>query len=69
MFKKKIKPSPEATYKEVWHEGDIFTKLSFFIMGLAQLKINNGSRALASSSSKLSSFSGSSSMVLAPSVF
>ncbi|MBS4459566.1 carbohydrate ABC transporter permease [Lactococcus petauri] len=38
MFKKKIKPSPEATYKEVWHEGDIFTKLSFFIMGLAQLK-------------------------------
>ncbi|WP_339007144.1 sugar ABC transporter permease [Lactococcus formosensis] len=38
MFKKKIKPSPEATYKEVWREGDIFTKLSFFIMGLAQLK-------------------------------
>lgn len=38
MFKKKLKPSPEATYKEVWREGDLFTKLSFFIMGLAQLK-------------------------------
>ncbi|MDR0297938.1 MAG: sugar ABC transporter permease [Streptococcaceae bacterium] len=38
MFKKKNKIAPEATYKETWSKGDIATKLSFFIMGIAQLK-------------------------------
>ncbi|MQW22087.1 MULTISPECIES: carbohydrate ABC transporter permease [unclassified Lactococcus] len=38
MFKRKIKLPPEATFKEVWTKGDLATKLSFFIMGTAQLK-------------------------------
>lgn len=38
MFRKKTSLPPEATYKEVWSKGDIFAKLSFFVMGLFQLK-------------------------------
>lgn len=38
MFKKKIKRPKEATYKEVWVNGDAATKISFFLMGIAQLK-------------------------------
>ncbi|MGM9885809.1 MAG: carbohydrate ABC transporter permease [Lactococcus sp.] len=34
----KFTPKPKVTFREVWKEGDIFTKLSFFFMGLAQLK-------------------------------
>lgn len=34
---KKIKTPPEATYGEVWSKGGIASKLSFFIMGVAQL--------------------------------
>ena len=38
MFKKKSNLPPAATYKEVWQKGDLSFKLSFFFMGLAQLK-------------------------------
>ncbi|WDF82273.1 sugar ABC transporter permease [Lacticaseibacillus pabuli] len=38
MFKRKAKKPKEATYREVWQHGDLATKLSFFIMGFAQLK-------------------------------
>ncbi len=38
MFRKKTYLPPEAPYKEVWSKGDIFAKLSFFVMGLFQLK-------------------------------
>ena len=38
MFKRKTKQPTAATYREVWQHGDIATKLSFFIMGLVQLK-------------------------------
>ncbi|GAB2026543.1 carbohydrate ABC transporter permease [Lactovum odontotermitis] len=37
MFKKK-NSSTETIYGEVWSKGDIFTKLSFFILGISQLK-------------------------------
>ena len=33
MFKKKKRVAPSASYKEVWTQGNIATKLSFFIMG------------------------------------
>lgn len=38
MFKKKNKLSKEATFGEAWNKGGISTKLSFFIMGISQLK-------------------------------
>lgn len=38
MFKKKKYLPPEATYKEIWANDDIFAKLSFLFMGLYQLK-------------------------------
>ena len=38
MFKKKTGLPPEATYKEVWNKGDTASKISFFLMGIAQLK-------------------------------
>ena len=38
MFKKKIKFPPEASFKEVWTKGDLATKISFFLLGIAQLK-------------------------------
>ncbi|PCS01350.1 carbohydrate ABC transporter permease [Lactococcus fujiensis] len=38
MFKKKKLLPPEATFREVWKNGDLATKLSFVIMGAAQLK-------------------------------
>ncbi|GAB2024285.1 sugar ABC transporter permease [Lactovum odontotermitis] len=37
MFKR-VKRAPEATFRETFTRGDIFTKLSFFIMGVSQLK-------------------------------
>lgn len=38
MFQRKKKLPQAATYKEVWQRGNTATKLSFLVMGLAQLK-------------------------------
>ncbi|MBB5888390.1 carbohydrate ABC transporter permease [Lactovum miscens] len=38
MFKKKNKLPEEATFREAWNNGDVFTKLSFFVMGISQIK-------------------------------
>ncbi|WP_390405413.1 carbohydrate ABC transporter permease [Lacticaseibacillus jixiensis] len=38
MLRRKNAPKPAATYREVWAKGDWSFKLSFIIMGLAQLK-------------------------------
>jgi arabinogalactan oligomer/maltooligosaccharide transport system permease protein len=38
MFQRKKKVPQAATYQEVWQRGDTATKLSFLVMGLAQLK-------------------------------
>ncbi|MDR2976328.1 MAG: sugar ABC transporter permease [Streptococcaceae bacterium] len=35
---KRVKHVPEATFRETFSKGDLFTKLSFVIMGLSQLK-------------------------------
>ncbi|MDR0199577.1 MAG: sugar ABC transporter permease [Streptococcaceae bacterium] len=46
MFKTKKTP-PEATYKEVWSKGDLATKISFFLMGVSQLKNKQWLKGLA----------------------
>ncbi|MDR0297162.1 MAG: sugar ABC transporter permease [Streptococcaceae bacterium] len=45
MFKKKH-VKPEATFGEVFKQGDLATKLSFFLMGIAQLKNKQGLKGL-----------------------
>ncbi|KRO18063.1 carbohydrate ABC transporter permease [Lacticaseibacillus saniviri] len=38
MFKKKVKHTPAATFREVWSKGDAANKLSFFVMGASAIK-------------------------------
>lgn len=38
MLKRHVKKTAEASWREVWHQGDLWTKLSFIFMGASQLK-------------------------------
>ena len=72
MFKKKNLP-PAATFKEVWSKGDIATKLSFFIMGLSQIKNKQWLKGLAFLISEIIFlawfiFNGASAIALLPSL-